>query len=784
MDPAQQEKTGNFPYPCLGRSMRPPPIIRSASLRMPPARSWPISPSKPAGRIGASSWQRCCGRTILNPPPSLTCARRSHASEEGLTEPVAASVMSVTRQTLEVHPDKVDLDCARFERLIAACADHVHGDIARCRECAQRLEQACALYRGEFLDGVFAGSSQLFDEWALSRREHYRQHALNALYTLSTYYESIEDYEAARRNAARQLEFDPWREEAHRQLMRALAFLGQRTAALDQYETCREILANELGIEPDTETRALYERIRDDGLEPATLRAPAPVNNLPAQLTPFIGRERELAIIHERLDKPDVRLLTLVGAGGMGKTRLALETAYQRLNRYPDGVFFVSLAPVTRPDAISFAIATAMGLTLSGDIRKTLPSALRDKQTLLVLDNFEHLLQGAEDVVRLLETAPGLQLLVTSRERLHVLSEHAYMVQGMDYGEPEGSDIPAASAIRLFVQSVGRIQPDFTLGGDNLAAVTRICELVEGMPLGLELAAAWADILPLDEIVREIELSADFLSSDWQDTPERHRSLRAVFDGSWRSLDGPEKQAFRQLSAFQGGFTREAAEAVAGASLRALMRLGHKSLLHQQGGRYQIHELLRQFGAEQLDLSPEERADVEERHCAYYLAFVAQRQTALDGIEPQRAAEQLKAEIDNIEKAWMSAIQYDRIKELDESAIGLWRFTSLIGQGINIERLMSLAAERLETDLDKDIAVHGRDARIIERVLSKLRAMEAAALVALGDYDAAVSVADRAIALGRSSHGLEGEAFGYLRRAKPWFRRPGMRKRSRASNVH
>ncbi len=154
----------------------------------------------------------------------------------GLPKPVAASVMSITRQTLEVHPDKLDLDCARFEYLIATCADHIHRDIARCRECAQRLEQACALYRGEFLDGVFAGSSQLFDEWALSRREHYRQHALSALHTLSNYYESIENYEAARRNAARQLEFDPWREEAHRQMMRALAFLGQRTAALDQYE--------------------------------------------------------------------------------------------------------------------------------------------------------------------------------------------------------------------------------------------------------------------------------------------------------------------------------------------------------------------------------------------------------------------------------------------------------------------------------------------------------------------------------------------------------------------
>jgi predicted ATPase len=340
------------------------------------------------------------------------------------------------------------------------------------------------------------------------------------------------------------------------------------------------------------------------------------VHNLPAQLTPFVGREHELVEINAALDDPDVRLLTLVGAGGMGKTRLALETAYQRLNRYADGAFFVALAPVASPAAIASAIATSVGLELTGDIRQALPFALRDKQALLLLDNFEHLLEGANGIVELLEAAPGLQFLVTSRERLNVLGEHAYVVRGMNYGESGSREAMPAAAIRLFEQSARRVKPDFVVGNDNLTVVARICALVEGMPLGLELAAAWADMLPLDEIASEIEQSIDFLSSDWKDAPERHRSLRAVFDSSWRSLDEFEQRIFRSLSVFQGGFTREAAQTVAGASLRALARLGHKSLLYQRGGRYEIHELLRQFGAEQLHLSPKERVAVEERHSA------------------------------------------------------------------------------------------------------------------------------------------------------------------------
>lgn len=702
--------------------------------------------------------------TLLWPNQSQTTAltnlRQTLARlRRGLSEPVADRVISVTRQTLELDPDLISLDCATFGALFEACVHHHHRDIARCPDCVQRMEQACALYRGEFLEGVFSGRSQLFDEWSISRRESFQRQALEALDTLAKHYESVGKHQAMHQCAERQLALEPWREAAHRQMMRALALQGQRTAALEVYETCRRILAAELGIEPDAETRALYERIRDDALAPEGLQAPALAHNLPAQLTPFIGRDDELTAINAFLDDPGVRLLTLVGAGGMGKTRLALETASRRINRYPDGVFFISLASMVRPDAIAPAIATAMGLEHAGDIRQALPFAMQDKQALLVLDNFEHLLDGVGIIVELLEAAPGLQIIATSRERLALLAEHLFVVHGMDYG-PHGA--AEAAAMRLFAQSVRRVQPDFALDRENLATATRICELVEGMPLGIELAAAWADVLPLDEIAHEIERSIDFLSSDRRDAPERHRSLRAVFASSWRALDESERQVFGRLSVFQGGFTREAARVVAGASLRALARLGHKSLLHRQGNRYQIHEMLRQFGAEQLNTTPDERATVEERHSAYFLTFVAQRQAALDGREPQRAAAEIQAEIDNVEKAWTSAVRQRGFTKLDESAIGLWRFGSLAGSSIDVEQLMRLAATRIEAYLEQGCADREDDWRSYERILSKLQAMEAAALCAQGEYDAAISVAGKAIALGHASGGIAGEAFGYL----------------------
>jgi predicted ATPase len=401
-----------------------------------------------------------------------------------------------------------------------------------------------------------------------------------------------------------------------------LALFWPEDAEAAARNSLRVVLGAELGIEPDEETRALYERISAGELSPVTSSALAPVLSPPAHLTPFVGRESELAEIAARLRQADVRLLTLVGAGGMGKTRLALEVVRLRLAdpssdqpdpvveparpAIPDSVFFVSLAPLTTTAAIVPAIAAVIGLSLHGDPKQALLHFLHDKRLLLILDNFEHLLDGVELVLEILQTAPLVQLIATSRERLKVRGEHVYVVEGMDY---QAEDTATSSAIRLFVQSARRVRADFKVSEEKLPLLLRICDLVQGIPLGIELAAAWVEMLPLKTIAAEIERCADFLAYDWRDAPERQRSMRAVFAWSWNLLNDAERQTLRGLSVFRRGCTLDAAQAVVNASLPVLTSLVHKSLLRWswgQGevGRYEIHELLRQFAAEQLDAAP------------------------------------------------------------------------------------------------------------------------------------------------------------------------------------
>ncbi len=382
----------------------------------------------------------------------------------------------------------------------------------------------------------------------------------------------------------------------------------------------------------------------------------AGIRNLPAPRTSFVGRTDELASIDRMLDEPDCRLLTLVGPGGVGKTRLALEAAARRIDRYQHGVHFVPLVGVPAPDLLAPAVAESLQFQVDNahsaiSARDQLVDFLRERTTLLVLDNFEHLLDGRDLLTQVIEQAPQVELLTTSRERLQVQSEWVLDVEGLANGSGNGHAGDSA-AVRLFVDRARQVDGAYALTDSERPHVERVCRLVNGMPLGIELAAAWASTLPCDEIADEIERNLGFLETSMHDIPERHRSLRAAFDQSWRLLSENERRVFSRLAVFRGTFARDAAAAVAGAGLADLHGLLSKSLVRRAGvGRFALHELLRQYAAERLAAEETELADARESHARFYVGMINARTDALLGERMMEARDELRVEIDNLRAA-------------------------------------------------------------------------------------------------------------------------------------
>ena len=438
-------------------------------------------------------------------------------------------------------------------------------------------------------------------------------------------------------------------------------------------------------------------------------------HNMEPQFTPFFGRHRELEEIGALLNDPSCRLISMLAPGGFGKSRLAMQVAADHIERFPDGVYFISLGTVRTEEQLLFNIAEGMKLAFygTGEPKEQLFDFLREKEMLLVLDNFEQIIAGSSFVQDVLKAAPRLRLLITSRQRLRISEEKVYEVKGLELPkELSDKGLERYDAIQLFVMSAQRVKPDFDPSQAELIRAFGICRLLQGMPLGIELAAARVTNHSLSEIHRQIETNQEAMATGPTYIPERHRSLRAVFEYSWSLLKEPRQRLLMALSVFRSAFSSEAALHVARAKPADLEYLADQSLLIEKEGRYQFHEIVQYYSKEKLYDQGLERKAAEEDHARYFAEFVDKRLHLSSARSQKQMLDEIATVIEDIQSAWNWALENGRAEQVGLISDGLRMFYEVRGFYRDGRTAFQKAAEHLSQK-----GVWPRDLKLYARAL-------------------------------------------------------------------
>ena len=676
------------------------------------------------------------------------------------------SVLLADRLSVGLTPDAVTTDIAQFEAALAVAQrrDDSTGRAA--------LEEAVSLYAGDLLPDVSS-------EWVPAERQRLLNAYLLALDRLGHIQEEAGDQRGALDYARRALLADPLHEEAHRDLIRLLAATGQTTAALRQFQEFKGLLARELDSEPSAETLTLAEQIRRGVLpqrrsvlpQQAPSLVPHPPT-LPTPLTKFFGRENEIALIKQMVQKDGARLVTLLGAGGAGKTRLGLAVAAALRDRYGGPVAFVPLADLREAKMIPAAIAQALHLhtAVSAVSWEHVSEALRERPSLLILDNVEHLLPDAAPLVQtLLEQTPLLTALVTSRQRLGVDGERELPVLSLPLPESAAppEQIGASPSVQLFVDRARAVRPDFALTPANADVIRQVCVRLEGIPLAIELCAAWAQTLTPAQMIAQLARRFELLVSRRADIIPRHRTLRAAVEYSYLMLPPDLKRLFVHLSIFRGGWSLEAAEAVcadrAGSELlpviAGLKELRERSLIvAEESGesgataqmRYRILDTLREFAGGQLTYA--DRAERRQRHFTY---FLEQAEAGAAGSEQEQWLGRMAQDQENLRAALEWSLEDKDTGRGLRLGIALSRYWSVRGP-------LSEGYDWMRRLLDRPQPAPDLSARVRADAWSALGQLA----WSQGDYAAAQETHEKALALRRESGDADEEVAALA--VSPW----------------
>lgn len=638
---------------------------------------------------------------------------------------------------------------------------------------------AVNLYEGTFLERVQGDASPAFEVWLEQTRDalhsSWRDAALQFASRLDEHGRASDAAELLQNVLA----YDFLDEDVVQACMRAQARAGHKGRALSTFETFHQRLAEELEMKPLEATVNLAEAVRKSELsvQPQATTQTAPLttsSTTPQPLTPFVGRTLELLELRTLLAQAQIRLITLLGPGGIGKSRLSLQLLDAHRKDFEDGAAFVALAGLSSAADIPSALASALNLDLSGErsVADEVCAYLQAKTMLVVLDNFEHVLEGVAFVAQLLTAAPSCTFICTSRVLLGLPNEIVYDLAGLSVPvSAQESDIEAYDAAQLFIRSARRVRSDFSISKSDHTNLFKLCQLLDGMPLALELAASWVRLFGLADLVNALEQDADLLEATGHEVSERHQSLRKVFEQSWQLLNGEEQRVLSALSVFYGSFDRAAANAVAQASAKTLLSLINKSLLRSTpAGRFSVLLVLRQYAAEKLA-----DATYQERHGIHYLEIVNGAGEALKGPAPTEALALLERDLENIRAAWQWAYQMERFG-LCEQVLEPLRlfFTSkaLMQEGINffnsaLERLGTKTEQRFGAQLHFELAYfyrrldqfgaareHAEAALSLAQGLENMDSLSVNALCELsithcwtGDFEASTGYAERALAL-------------------------------------